>query len=82
MAAGKVVSVFEEGGDVCLAVRVNERGEGDVEYIGRVPASRLEGLTAAEQKATLLEAVKAERQGPAVESRPAGMPRIRGSVMV
>ena len=81
MAIGKVLSVFEEGGDVCLAVRVKER-EGDVEYIGRVPASRLEGLTAAEQKATLLEAVKAERQGPAVESRPAGMPRIRGSVMV
>ncbi|TAK33755.1 MAG: hypothetical protein EPO21_11785 [Chloroflexota bacterium] len=69
MATGKVIRAWQENGWAYLAVRVQE-DSGPVEYIGSVPVGDLDGLTAAEQRAALIGAVKGVRArsvAPAVE---------------
>lgn len=77
MAAGTIVTTFVEGDCVCIAVRVEEP-TGAREYIGRVHASELEGLSDAEQKAALVAAAKAERAARAGIYKPG--PKISGTV--
>ena len=64
MATATVVKAWKDGGRAYLALRVAEGGaRGNVEYLGSVALEELAGLTAAQQKAALVAAVKGERDG-------------------
>lgn len=61
-----VVGDWEENGDRCLAVAVpitvqiaGKERKGTLEVIGRVPVGELAGLSKAERKRALVQAVKA-----------------------
>ncbi|TAK33518.1 MAG: hypothetical protein EPO21_13155 [Chloroflexota bacterium] len=61
MATGKFVRAWQENGRAYLSVRVVEADGSPVEYIGSVALDDLQGLTAAQQRAALVNAVKMER---------------------
>jgi hypothetical protein len=62
MPQAQIVRAWTENGYANLAIRVpSDDSNIDTEYIGRVPLADLQGLTAAQQKAALIAAVKAER---------------------
>lgn len=63
MPEATIVKVSKQDGQVHVAVRVTEADGANVEYIGTVPLSELAGLTLAQQKAKLVAAVKAVRDG-------------------
>jgi predicted transcriptional regulator len=63
MAQASIVRAWQDALYAYLAVRVATDIDGkDGEYIGRVPLADLQGLSAAQQKAALVAAVKAERE--------------------
>ena len=63
MTQGRIVRAWRQGGSAHLAVAAREAGdEADTEYIGSVPEDHLAGLTGAEIKARLVEAVKEARE--------------------
>lgn len=63
MATAQIVASFARDGYACLAVRVDEGPPlGSAEYIGRVPLDDAwQAMTAAQKKAALVAACKAER---------------------
>jgi hypothetical protein len=61
MATAQIINAWKDGTMAHLAVRVAEAGGDQVEYIGSVPLAALVGLSAAQQKAALVAAVKAVR---------------------
>lgn len=64
MANAVVVKAWKDASRAYLAIRVADGGtRGNVEYLANVTLDELVGLTAAEQKAALVAAVKAERDG-------------------
>ena len=83
MARAQIVRAWREGGRAYLAVRIREPGQGvDTEYIGSVPLEDLRGKPATQQKAALVEAVKAERQRvvDSVRGDAADLPGLSGAV--
>lgn len=53
MAEATIIKAWTAGANAFIAVRVN-----NVEYVGSVPSSDLEGLSAADTKAALVAAAK------------------------
>lgn len=81
MPTAKILRAWQDSQFAYLAVAVTgDLSTSDAQYIGQVPLAALQGLTAAQVKAALVAAVKAQRD-TAVASQSPDLP-ISGTIAI